>query len=486
MKGKKVGKNTGLLWPDATVMAEFSAAPEPTTNKDLIIADTSFSDLLWPAHLINEQARQSRHKTYSLPFAIIAFILSLIANFAIGPVQLALIVTTLDYNWVGATYLPIAAHFCLLLSSLIALICIISLALSYRSTPKSAALAIALTLGTLAELSLLWFSSCLHPLESHEFTLIYAILTVSFLFAAIFINKHYFENHHLSSIYKIIISALIILSIIVASFTVTYLVDYSEQTDPARLASMQADQAAARLEDVPAQLSDFTHQLCSGKYSIIHLADPPTSGLFECHNSHDIYSVEDLAERNLNSLRAAATYLGTTMNPEVSQAFPEARYLYRAIPGVLDEIELALMTPAINEEELLNSITPHVLSYWQTHNSENLHLSIFYTDDITSISTTKDFILMSALDTMSLVDKLPSGNVRHGYHDGKILAYLYQPDRSLIALNQLGANPTLYATSSRNALTTHRHISLHLKAGETLDEETLYAKLSESFTGGLQ
>ncbi len=481
-----MGTSATLLWPDDSVMAEFSAAAVAYNSPDLIHPDDSYNDLLWPARLINEQARLSKRKNFSIPLATIAFILSLILGFVIGPVQLILIATILDYNWVSASYLPTAMHYCLIISSLVCLLCIISLILSLRTQPKSAVITIFLDFATLAELTLIWLAGCVISLEPHEFTLAYIIISVLLILILLFLNKQYFHSHHLTTPFKIAITAFIILSILEASFTGIYLIDYAKQIDPDRLAQLSAEQLDARIDGVPDLLSDFTHQLCDGKYSVIQLSNSAPSGLFECVKNHDVYSVEDLGQRNTNSTRAAATYLGTTLNSDVSHAFPESYYLYRSMPNILEEDELALMVPANSEEELVDLITPQVLSYRQSHSARNLHLSIFYNDDIASVTATKDFILMSALETMALVDKLPSGNTRQGYLDGKIIAYIYQPDHRLLALNQLGADPSLYPVSSRLAFTTHRHISIRLKAHEGLSEDTLRAKLTGSFTGGLE
>lgn len=486
MKGKKVGTSTELLWPDDSVMAEFSVTSSGQNFVTPTSPDSPDNDLLWPARLINEQARLSRRKNFSTPLAILSFILSLILGFVIGPTQLILIATILDYNWVSASYLPIAMHYCLIFSSLICLICLVSLVLSFRAKPKPATITIFLVFSTLAELTLLWLTSCAISLEPHQFTIIYLAIFILSILILLFLNKQYFHSHHLTSPFKIIITTFIVLSILEASFTGIYLIDYAKQIDPDRLAQLSAEQLDARVDGVPAMLSDFTHQLCDGKYSVIQLSSSSPSGLFECIKNHDVYSVEDLGIRNANSIRAAATYLGTTSNPEITAAFPESYYLYRSMPNILEENELAIMAPANNEEELLDLISPQVFTYWQAHSSHDLHLSIFYNDNIDSVTTTKDFILMSALDTMALIDNLPSGNTRQGYLDGKIIAYIYQSDRKLTALNELGANPSSYPVSSRLAFTTHRHISTRLKAGEIIDESSLRAKLSESFTGGLK
>lgn len=481
-----MGSSATLLWPDDSVMAEFSAMTINYSSPDLIHPDNSYNDLLWPARLINEQARLSQHRNFSIQIAIAALILSLILGFVVGPAQLILIATILDYNWVSASYLPTAMHYCLILSSLACLFCIISLILSLRAKPKTAVITIYIVCSTLAELTLLWLAGCVISLEPHQFTLIYLIIFILSILVLLFLNKQYFHNHHLTTPFKIVIAAFILLSILETSFTGAYLIDYAKQVDPDRLAQLSNEQLAARVDGVPTMLSDFTHQLCNSKYSVIYLSSTTPSGLFECVKNHDVYSVEDLGIRNANSIRAAATYLGTTLNPEVSAAFPNSHYLYRSMPNTLNEDELALMVPAHNEEELVGLITPQILAYWQSHSARDLHLSVFYNDDIASVATTKDFILMSALETMALIDKLPSGNTRHGYLDDKIIAYIYQPDHKLNALNELGANPSLYPISSRYALTTHRHISIRLKAHENLDEDALRTKLTGSFTGGLE
>ena len=115
MKGQTVGA-TGLLWPSNKAMLDL----REISCQDYILEETTPLDLLWPASLINEQARSSTRRSWAIPLATFAFILSIVATFIIGPLQMILVAAILDYNWVTTVYFPNALHFTLITTGFIA------------------------------------------------------------------------------------------------------------------------------------------------------------------------------------------------------------------------------------------------------------------------------------------------------------------------------------------------------------------------------
>lgn len=479
MKGQLVGNEAALLWPNADAMSRLLSIARPRNH--ILATEAETPELLWPARLINQQARLSQRKDYSRPVAMTAFIASIILAIVIGPTQLILIATMLDYNWVTSTYFPRTLNYVLIFSVLVAVADLIALILAWNSQPRRTYQTVVLTIGSLALLTTIWLAGDIISLQPHQLTLTLLAITLVFIMAYLLISKQYFTATRTGTVTKIFLSLLMISAIAVIGLDLTDLIQSHTETNPQRIAEMTIEMQNAHLEVVPENLSNLTYLLCAGKYQLIYLSDERTSGLFECSDSGDVYSVQDPKRRNANSIRGEATYLGTTRNKEISLSFPTARFLYRSLPGILEEDELALMYPATSENELLDNITPQLLNYWNSHNNRGLFVNIFYNASFNEITSTKDFILMAAMDTMSLVDQLPNGNTRYGPADGRMFSYIYETDRSLTALSELAANPKNYANSTRDSLTTYRHISLHLQPGETYTLDTLRDRLGSSF-----
>jgi len=475
--------SNGLLWPSNAVMTILLSMSRP--RNAVVVTEDTVDDLLWPAELINHQARLRKRRGPAQPLAVATFILSLVLGFVVGPMQLILAAMKSDYTWATATYFPLAVYYVLFGVIIVAIMSLVTLVMVWRSEPKVARLVATLVAGSLAEVALIWYFGCIHVIQPHQLTLALLTVVVLFFLVALFVARQYTEREQNGTCIKVLFCALGILAIVEAGLSIGYLVQNPIQADMAELNQLAAEQAAAQVADVPVMLSNLTFTLCSGKYKVVYLSENRQSGLFECEQSGEVYSVADSARQDSTSVRGVATYLGTTKNGAVSAAFPMSVYLYRSMPEALSEDELALMMSASSEQELVDNLAPQIMEFWREHHDHSLHLSAFYNLDMSMVTSTRDFILMSALETMVMVDQLPHGKAIRGYYDGKMLNYIYQADIELTALNELGANPELYALSSLGALRTNRHISIHLSANETLELESLRQRLYESFTGGI-
>lgn len=481
MKGQTVGA-TGLLWPSNKAMLDL----REISCQDYILEETTPLDLLWPASLINEQARSGTRRSWAIPLATFAFILSIIAAFIIGPLQMILVAAILDYNWVTIVYFPNALHFTLIATGFIALIGFVGLILSWRTHPKPTYVSATLILGSLIEIALIWISGRITSWAPHVLSLILLIVAASFIIAALLINKQFFRKAHNSPFAKTVLSLLMVFALTEAILSAIYVFEPAFTHNPAEVEQLATAHEQAQLPGVSRNLSDLTYVLCNSPYQLIYQAQDGDSGLFECSNSGEVYSVQETPERSNKSVFGAAMYLGTTHDGEVSLAFPNARYLYRTLPNTSAEAELVLMYPAASEQELVDNIVQPLLGYWQKHHDQNLFINIFYNDDFSQVNSTRDFVLMAALDTMVMTASLPRGNTLQGYFNGIIAPYYYEADTALKALRELGSTPELYANSSRIALTDSRHISLHLAAKTELTSETLRELLQNSFVGGIE
>ncbi len=483
MKGQVGIQNEKLLWPDGAIMEQLYSMSRP--RNVLVANDDGDLDLLWPSQLISGQVSSRTYHDFAYPITITTFAMSVVLAVIVGPVQLMLIALTNDYNWVTSIYLPLALRCTLLVAGIIALINCVALLLAWRSSAQKARLTMALVSGSLFEIVLIWLVSQMSDWQPHQVTLVLLCAAVFWFLVVVFLSKQYIAVKQNDLLAKIVLSLLIVSSIFGSWGCFSYFTHTNrKQYDNLQLDQLALDQAQARVEGVPEQLSNNVFTLCDGRYSVVQLSINQSSGLFECSKNGEIYSVAEVGVDS-GRMKVAATYLGTTNNRTLNAAFPTSYYLYRSLTASLGENELAIMVQAASERELLDNFTLEFLDYWQEHHDENLYLNVFYNRDIETVGSVKDYVLMAALETMTLTDELPRGNVIDGIYDGKITSYQFYADRDLIALNELGANPDLYAASSRDALMTHRHISVHLQAGEEFDAESLKQKFQESLVGGL-
>lgn len=493
MKVQKVGtENASLLWPDRSAMAAFvlpltnpedHKSPDNHETIENPNSTTTFTttDLLWPSSLINAMARARQKRSFAKPLAITTFILSVILAFAVGPMQLILIVVhSADYNWITEVYYPTAFRYTMLIGAFVALIDLVIIFSLWRSNQRINS-AIMLTFGSLAELLLIWFLHHHGEWLPHQLSLILIAAVLVFVMVILFIDKQANPPDSRFTLAKITLGLTALSSLSLALGGITYFVQTGANANLGFIGQITANQLEARLPDVPPLLSDAIYTLCDGRYQTVYLTENTESGIFECTANGEVYHTSTMPQTNDKLIRTAATYLGTTKDSAVSLAFPYSHYLYRSIPQALSEDELVLMFSAHTERELLDNLTPALLEYWQSHNDHNLYLNIFYNGDLDTIATTRDFVLMAALDTMIMTEQLPHGNTIKGYHDGESVSYIYQADASLAALNELGLHPEFYPVSTLSALTMNRHLSLHLKAGETYDSVSLKLKLMESF-----
>lgn len=488
MKGREVGDNAStLLWPKRATMRKIFALRNIPTSSPIepheSTTDTNNESLLWPTSLMRELAQKRSEHNFALPLAITTFVLNIILSIVIGPMQLILMTTTADYTWVTNVYYPSALKCVLLIGSFVALLGLCSLILAWRAQQTKARLTSVLTTGSLVEILAIWLLGGICAWQPHRLTLALISIILIFIILALFLSKQYSRSStHLAPSTQISLAMLSALSVVSMILGPVYLSQVSPQIDSAEVAQLAAKQAQARVAGIPTMLSDLTFTLCDGKYQVVYFDESSNSGIFQCSESHEVYSVVDPALPAVNSVRGLAMYLGTTSNPAISRAFPTASYLYHYMPDVSPEAELALITSAFSETELIDNITQPVLDYWQNHNQTNLFLNIFYTSNLSEIDSTSDYILLAALGTISMSDQLPRGNTLPGYYNGNIVDYNFQPDTELTALNTFGATPSLYPAVIREALRSHRHISIHLTAGDNYDLGSMRELLQNSLT----
>lgn len=218
--------------------------------------------------------------------------------------------------------------------------------------------------------------------------------------------------------------------------------------------------------------------ICGDDYLTVFKASD-NSGIFKCNNyTKAIYSISnpDRTEKDYKTT-AFATFLGTDDDEVVDDYFSNKLYIYQDYrhSEIPDQLILLLESPS--EEALIEDNIDAVYNYIKEINVDyatDLVLSIFYTEDLSQTNDLKDYIIISG--AVGFYSWLPNGN---GF--GR---YYYQ-EEEMPALNELGENPNLYSSQTRNAIKFHRHIRAEINNGRDITKESLRQLLYNSFESGL-
>lgn len=492
MEGNQVGKtdadvptrtadfdNDDLLWPNSE--SSFSQATLPTSVRTDSDPDSLNDDLIWPDHTPHHDLKPAKP---AFACAVLTFIVATIFAFALGPMQLILLAFTQDYDFVISTYYPAALRLTLLSSGIFMLINIVALILSFRSSKHRFSVIITLCTGSLALFAVAWVAAFLVDLQPNQLTIIVLPLILIFWFAALMVSKSFSTETEPPLALKILAILLILGSSAEIIFDGVYIFTKTAPDTPAvDLSELIHNELAARPANLPEQLAKFTFALCDGPYDIVFITpDDPNSGLFECQNTHEVYSIADSEISQDASRFAEATYLGQTYHPTIENIFPGVSYLYRDLSSIDLGLsnELISLLPSDSEETLIDQNFSAIATL--AASEPNLNLSIFYTDPLDTELPTRDYILTTAVGTLALVDWLPRGNVYTGADTPDIaLRYSFTTDRVLSALQALGLDPGAYSEQVRDAITNRRHLQINTSILDLSDENALREQLLASF-----
>lgn len=470
----KASPTDDLLWPS------LNHRPKGVNGDDLA-SEKEPADFLWPSELINEQAEIAHAESHwPLSLATFSFIMASIFAFLIGPVQLLLIGITKDYDWATTKYYPGVLKIMLLCSGLLSVVNIVALVLAWKSRPRTARLTAVFVAGAAHIFSIGWVAAFLVTFQPNQLAVTTLMAILIFWTGALLISKQYSKHQKPSLVMHIILVGLILSASAEAIFTGVYMFQKTGITEIDELALEELANAelVARIEGIPEDLGKRTFAICGGKYHLIFQSPTdPEAALFECKNNSEVYSIS-VSEPTTQA--PAAAYLGKTKDDLVESVFPDAKYLYRDLSDKELPTELTMLLSADSEENLVDQNLEAIKRLLETQGT--LKLNIFWTNSLEDVLTTRDFVLISAVGTMALVDWLPHGNLFQGVEAGQPIQYQFEIDHHLIALKDLGADPKLYSSATRDALKTKPH--LHYEQTETpkdIDLNTLREALLSSF-----
>ncbi len=473
-----MGKDAGLV----------EAEPKKSDILDQKTAVTiDETGLVWPAKVINKSARLKQGFNWPVDLSIFSFFITSLIAFSLGPMQLLFMMFCQDYNWVTNIYYPSAMRIGLLLSGFLSIVNLVAAVLAWRSHLKSAHTATLLSGGSATIIVLIWLSAFVLSLQPNQLAVVMVLAILIFLVAALLFSKRTQDQPHITLPLQILICIISACSAVSATLTCLYIANQKaiHAAEQAEISALKEIQDQAWQEPVPRTLSDLVVALCENHpYETIFISNNTPSGIFECKDAHDVYSVQSIGNESAKIVTGLATYLGTTYSDIIEYYFPNDHYLYRSFANRATPDELVLLLSASSEEELVTANLERLTNYLnQLQPDISLNVNIFYSDNLDTVLSTRDFILIAAVGTMALTDQLPHGKLYRSYLNDQIGTYIFDADVNLSALSELGADPNLYSYQTRDALKTKRHLSfsIPLDRTENFTTDSLHELLQNSF-----
>lgn len=467
----------------------------PTNLDQQVLSDQETLELLWPTDLIAELSKKRNFHPWGTALSVANFIIASLIGFIIGPLQLIILVISGNYIMVTEDFMPITLRISLMLTGLLAISNIVAMIQTWREENDDNLSSGLLGLGSGFIILAIWLTTFVLPLQAHVMTILMLGLIILASVGAYVVHKTVPINieQRTPGWLKFLFVFVIILNAGEAAATFIYVITQASSAEQSQieLQELGAAQAAARIDGVSSGLSDLVFNLCGGAYSGVYLpSELIDDGIFECNISHNVFAVSGPNEPATDSrtdtvLLGSAFYFGTTYNQLVTNYFPVetgAKYLYRDLSATEYPSELVLLLPAPDETDLIESYIENLVGYINARNQDHdLLLSVFYAPELNTVASTKDYILVAAADTLSLIDHLPNGNRLSGYLNGKRGTYIYTPDTNLATLQELASSPLLYSSQTFDAIKRNRHITALIQHNHEYTADELRDLLWNSF-----
>lgn len=448
-KSQQSASSDDLLWPSLDHQSHDTSSSAKNPAKT--------ADLLWPSQLINQQFTETHTENHwPLTLATFSFVLASVFAFFVGPVQVILLSLTKDYAAITGSYYPAVLKSMLICSGLLAIVNLVALIMAWRSSPRVARLTAVFAAGAISIFGIGWLAAFVIAFQPNQLAATVLLAILVFWAVALIIAKQYSSQPTPSLTLRSVLVGLMLVASVDLIATGCYLFQRTQLTelDTATLAELSAAELAARLEGIPEDLGRRIYAICGEPYRLVFQSptDPETA-LFECESSAEVYSVSVSRE---DAQAPATTYLGQTKHPLIEAALPDARYFYRDLSALGQPSELTLLLPASSEVELVDQ---NLVAFQQILATTGaLNLTVFWVDNLDAVLSTRDFVLITAVGTLSLVDYLPRGATYFGVEADRPIQYSFQLDSRLVSLRDLGADPLLYPAATRNAIKTNPHL----------------------------
>lgn len=450
-----------------------TSQPNDEASTKAPVNDKFAGQFLWPTRLIAARSRILSPHDWSTILIIFNFLIATVIALLLGPVQLVLLAASDDYTTITDGYFPVVLRISLMVSGVMAILTIVALIRLWNRQPKHTLFSIVLGAGSLLIYGLIWLAGFVISFKPNQLALVMIVAVILAWVAGHLALGQLIPPEDSLGTHKALVSILIVLASAELAFTGLYLINQSkDQVEVEQeLLAMAEAQLAARKEGVSDFLSDLVVEACQSDYQVVYMPEGVNNtGLFECADT-SVYSVTepiDLPTETAAVALGQAFYFGKVHDDFVSEYFPSdlsIKYLYRDLKAANSPSELVLLVPATTEEGVIDGYIDRILGFVNNRDRSNaLRLSIFYNEFLNEVESTKDFILISALETIEMNTYLPNGASVRGHLNGMYGTYLFTPDSALTALYSLAASPLLYPSQTRDALNSRRHISAIIEA----------------------
>jgi hypothetical protein len=431
-------------------------------------------------------------KAWTLVTAWIAFIVATLFFLALGPGSIIMAVITNPYAWlVSYWWMPSVYTILTFAAPVIFILAGISIFFTYKKFPAKMRTALILLSDIAVGLPITWLSlNGMIPMKIIVYAIIMGIIAIVPIILLIVFKirdkKKVASSTPLKptneKVAKIVFIASMAIVVIELGFVIFQLIAPVSNLIAIHEQEKQAEQAVNSAAESSGSkssksLAKMVYAVCYGEYDVVYQSADDT-GLFECKKNSEVFSVTDPHEGKSGYYdTAAASFLGATYDETVAKYFPDTIYIYRNYLNADINTDLILLVEANSEDEAIDKYADAIYKYIKDVNSkytEEVRVSIFYTDKLNTIKDTRDYILLSG--AVGLYDWLPHGN--------GLGEYYFKADEAA-ALMEIGENPSLYSSQTRDAIKFHRHVSAEINNGKTITLEQLRIILQNSFEEGL-
>ncbi|MBP5675026.1 hypothetical protein J6W91_01705 [Candidatus Saccharibacteria bacterium] len=403
------------------------------------------------------QAPEKKKVRWPLITSWIAFIASLIVFLAFGPGSIYMAIKTSPFAWlVSYWYIPMLIFYTKFIAPVIFILFTLSIfSVSKKRPSLIKIISIHIISSAVGFIFLLLAYKGIIKIKIITMAIIFGIIIVASILAIIILRKKELKKPKVPLIISTVLSILgVIISIILLSagpIKDIIMSNIAEQNYNSQVENASEKSGLSNHTDDSSDLAEMVYLICSEKdYNIVYQNDPDT-GLFECTDNTEVYSVTDPhAEKSGYMKTASASFIGATYDEAVEQFFPGVKYVYQNYLNADIDPTLILLIEANSEQEALGKIVEPLYKYITKINEkyvEDVRVAVFYTESLNTVKTTRDVIVMAG--ATGIADWMPHGN---GFGD-----YMFTPDDTA-SLREILATPSLYSTDTRNALKFHRHI----------------------------
>lgn len=397
------------------------------------------------------------------------------------------------FSWIISFYYIYLVVGASIISFISTILYTIALIMAFKKTPKHLANIAIMMSGNIVGLAIMWLSG-------------YKIIRISTILAAIImlacvilpclgliILKQYRKRIIIlqpgpSRSAKIFAVIALLGLIVESSIAVFYLSQLWQQYKPIIEANQQyqkgqEEQLNEAMDDkgISSQLGSMSFALCRNGFDIVHqISGDGEDAIIQCKSSDDIYELHSAYEKRNGYIIASAVYYGTTKNETLARYFPNQLYIYKNLRNSSYNEEVYLLLQADSIEEVVKKYAEPLYEYIKEQNATyhtNIDFEILYNEDLSSVTTTKDYIILAGGLHNIVNDWLPNGN---GFNGPRGENYIFYGVDELKVLNDLAMNPGSYSEQTRSAVKFHPHLSFSITNGGQITLEELQAIMQSS------